>query len=122
MSYGNGFHRWNFPDFAGDGNGFKLGGGSPAPAVADTVRNADVAGSQAGLTANLSVADGRAAALGSTTTSRANSWHGGGTWDESSVLSTDPAALTGARDPDGSLPSAPTFLVPRDGTSIGARF
>ncbi|MET7702558.1 right-handed parallel beta-helix repeat-containing protein [Streptomyces sp. NPDC005485] len=39
LAYGNGFNRWNFPDFAGDGNGFKLGGGSPAPAVAHTVRN-----------------------------------------------------------------------------------
>ncbi|GAA4326475.1 right-handed parallel beta-helix repeat-containing protein [Streptomyces venetus] len=39
VAYGNGFNRWNFPDFAGDGNGFKLGGGSPAPAVAHTVRD-----------------------------------------------------------------------------------
>ncbi|GGW97355.1 hypothetical protein GCM10010321_09110 [Streptomyces chartreusis] len=31
ISYGNGYNRWNFPDFAGDGNGFKMGGGSPAP-------------------------------------------------------------------------------------------
>jgi hypothetical protein len=38
IAYSNGFNRWNFPDFAGDGNGFKLGGGSPAPAVAHTVR------------------------------------------------------------------------------------
>jgi hypothetical protein len=38
VAYGNGFNRWNFPDFAGDGNGFKLGGGSPAPAVSHTVR------------------------------------------------------------------------------------
>jgi hypothetical protein len=39
ISYGNGVNRWNFPDFAGDGNGFKLGGGSPAPAVAHVVTN-----------------------------------------------------------------------------------
>ncbi|KAH6901309.1 hypothetical protein BKA70DRAFT_1436355 [Coprinopsis sp. MPI-PUGE-AT-0042] len=26
---GNDFNRWNFPDFGGDGNGFKLGGGDP---------------------------------------------------------------------------------------------
>ncbi|MGW4233501.1 right-handed parallel beta-helix repeat-containing protein [Streptomyces sp. NPDC004980] len=37
--YGNGFDRWNLPDFAGDGNGFKLGGGTPAPAAGHTVRN-----------------------------------------------------------------------------------
>jgi hypothetical protein len=27
LTYGNGVNRWGFPDFAGDGNGFKLGGG-----------------------------------------------------------------------------------------------
>ncbi|CAO2653361.1 Nn.00g027720.m01.CDS01 [Neocucurbitaria sp. VM-36] len=30
ISWGNGVNRWNFPDFAGDGNGFKLGGGDAA--------------------------------------------------------------------------------------------
>ena len=30
LSWGNGFNRWNFPSFAGDGNGFKLGGGDAA--------------------------------------------------------------------------------------------
>ncbi|MET9971080.1 right-handed parallel beta-helix repeat-containing protein, partial [Streptomyces sp. NPDC006356] len=39
ITYGNGFNRWNFPDFAGDGNGFKMGGGTPAPAVGHTLRN-----------------------------------------------------------------------------------
>ncbi|KAF2125632.1 polysaccharide lyase family 9 protein [Dothidotthia symphoricarpi CBS 119687] len=28
ISWGNGFNRWSFTDFAGDGNGFKLGGGN----------------------------------------------------------------------------------------------
>jgi hypothetical protein len=158
ISYGNGFNRWNFPDFAGDGNGFKLGGGSPAPAVAHTLRNsiafknaahgvtdngntgalaltrnstwanggtgfdADVSGGKAKLTGNLSVADAKAAALGSATVSSGNSWDLGGTWNASSVLSTDPAPLTGARGADGSLPSAPSFLVPRNGAAVGARF
>ncbi|MEV3909856.1 right-handed parallel beta-helix repeat-containing protein [Streptomyces canus] len=158
IAYGNGFNRWNFPDFAGDGNGFKLGGGSPAPAVAHTLRNsiafknaahgvtdngntgalaltrnstwanggtgfdADVSGGKAKLTANLSVADTKAAALGSATVSSGNSWDLGGTWNASSVLSTDPAPLTGARGADGALPSAPSFLVPRSGAAIGARF
>nr|MDT0662820.1 right-handed parallel beta-helix repeat-containing protein [Micromonospora sp. DSM 115978] len=27
VAWGNGVDRWGFPDFAGDGNGFKLGGG-----------------------------------------------------------------------------------------------
>ncbi|WP_247706961.1 right-handed parallel beta-helix repeat-containing protein [Streptomyces liliiviolaceus] len=158
IAYGNGYNRWGFPDFAGDGNGFKLGGGSPAPAVAHTLRNsvayrnaahgvtdngnpgalalsrnttfrntgtgfdADGSGGTAVLTANLSVADSRAAALGPATTSSGNSWDLGGTWGESSVVSTDPAAVTGPRASDGSLPPARDFLVPRDGTPIGARF
>jgi len=158
IAYGNGFNRWNFPDFAGDGNGFKLGGGSPAPAVAHTLRNsvafknaahgvtdngntgalaltrnstwanggtgfdADVSGGTARLTANLSVADAKAAALGSSTVSSGNSWDLGGTWNAASVLSTDPAAITGARGADGALPSAPSFLVPRNGAAVGARF
>ncbi|MFF7277998.1 right-handed parallel beta-helix repeat-containing protein [Streptomyces griseorubiginosus] len=158
LAYGNGVNRWNFPDFAGDGNGFKLGGGTPAPAVAHTVRNsiafknaahgvtdngntgalvltrnstwanggtgfdADVSGGKARLTANLSVADPKAAALGPATVSSGNSWDLGGTWNAASVLSTDPAAVTGPRATDGSLPSAPTFLVPRNGTNVGARF
>ncbi|UOB08618.1 right-handed parallel beta-helix repeat-containing protein [Streptomyces sp. HP-A2021] len=158
VAYGNGFNRWNFPDFAGDGNGFKLGGGSPAPAVAHTVRgsvafknakhgftdngnpgalalsrnstyanagtgfDADVSGGTARLTGNLSVADQRPAAVGSGTVASSNSWNIGGTWDASSVLSTDPALLTGPRAADGSLPKAPAFLVPRSGTAVGARF
>ncbi|KUO17481.1 right-handed parallel beta-helix repeat-containing protein [Streptomyces dysideae] len=158
VAYGNGFNRWDFPDFAGDGNGFKLGGGSPAPAVAHTLRNtisfknaahgvtdnsnagamilnrnttygnagtgfdADVSGGKATLTGNLSVADARAVAVGSGTVASGNSWNLGGTWNAASVLSTDPAAITGARGADGSLPSAPSFLVPRNGAAVGARF
>ncbi|KUL24778.1 pectate lyase [Streptomyces regalis] len=158
IAYGNGYNRWNFPDFSGDGNGFKMGGGSPAPAVAHTLRNtmsyrnaahgvtdngnpgamaltrnttwanagtgfdADVSGGTATLTANLSLADARAAAVGSGTTASGNSWNLGGTWNASSVLSTDPAPITGPRSADGSLPSAPSFLVPRSGAAVGARF
>ncbi|GAB2980917.1 right-handed parallel beta-helix repeat-containing protein [Streptomyces pseudoechinosporeus] len=157
VAYGNGFNRWNFPDFAGDGNGFKMGGGDPDPSVAHTLRNsvsfknakhgvtdngnpgalalsrnstfgnagtgfdADGAGSSAVLKDNLSIADAQAAAIGSGTVATGNSWNLGGSWGESSVQSTNPAAITGPRDADGSLPSAAGFLVPRDGTAIGAR-
>ncbi|MFJ2442668.1 MULTISPECIES: DUF1565 domain-containing protein [unclassified Streptomyces] len=157
VAYGNGVNRWNFPDFAGDGNGFKLGGGSPAPAVAHTLRDvltfrnvaagitdngnpgaltvtrgttfrnqktgfdADATGSRSTLASNLSIADGRAAALGAATVSQGNSWDIGGSWSESSVLSTDTGAITAPRAADGSLPAAPTLLVPKDGTAIGAR-
>jgi hypothetical protein len=39
IAYGNGYNRWNLPDFSGDGNGFELGGGNPAPAVAHALTN-----------------------------------------------------------------------------------
>jgi hypothetical protein len=39
VAWGNGFNRWNFPDFAGDGNGFKMGGGDPDPPANHTIRN-----------------------------------------------------------------------------------
>ncbi|KAG8950486.1 hypothetical protein FRC04_007501 [Tulasnella sp. 424] len=38
-SWGNGFNRWNFTDFTGDGNGFKFGGGNGDTAVAHVFRN-----------------------------------------------------------------------------------
>ncbi|MGW0785095.1 right-handed parallel beta-helix repeat-containing protein [Streptomyces sp. NPDC002913] len=157
IAYGNGVNRWGFPDFAGDGNGFKLGGGTPAPAVGHTVRNsvafrnakhgitdngnpgtltvsrtttfrnggtgfdADTTGARAALTANLSVSDARPAVLGANTASSGNSWDIGGTWNDAAVLSTDTGPITGARGADGSLPSAPAFLVPRNGAAVGAR-
>jgi Pel9A-like, right handed beta helix region/Protein of unknown function (DUF1565) len=39
VAWGNGVNRWNFPNFAGDGNGFKLGGGDTPIAANHTVRN-----------------------------------------------------------------------------------
>ncbi|MGN9843233.1 right-handed parallel beta-helix repeat-containing protein [Nonomuraea sp. H19] len=39
VAWGNGFNRWNLPDYTGDGNGFKLGGGDPDPAADHVVRN-----------------------------------------------------------------------------------
>ncbi|MDW4910114.1 hypothetical protein RB628_33495 [Streptomyces sp. ADMS] len=72
--------------------------------------------------ANLSVADGRAVTLGCATVSTGNSSNLGCAWNTASALSTDPAAITGARRTDGSLLAAPNFLVPRAGTDIGARF
>lgn len=38
-SWGNGVNRWNFPDFAGDGNGWKMGGGDPIVTASHTIRN-----------------------------------------------------------------------------------
>ncbi|CAE7129714.1 unnamed protein product [Rhizoctonia solani] len=38
-SWGNGFNRWGFSNFAGDGNGYKLGGGAKETPVAHVVKN-----------------------------------------------------------------------------------
>lgn len=37
LAWGNGFNHWDFPDFEGDGNGFKMGGGNPGPAADHTL-------------------------------------------------------------------------------------
>ncbi|RKN39027.1 right-handed parallel beta-helix repeat-containing protein [Streptomyces hoynatensis] len=155
VAFGNGVNRWDFPDFTGDGNGFKMGGGGedlPADHVlrnvlafgnavdgvtdngnpgtlavsrCTTYRNGgtgfDVDASASELTANLSVLDAEAPVSLGGSHSVGNSWDLGGDWDEDSVLSTDPATLTGPRAADGSIPSS-DFLVPRDGSAIGARF
>ncbi|WP_198943075.1 right-handed parallel beta-helix repeat-containing protein [Actinophytocola xanthii] len=39
VAWGNGVNRWGFPDFAGDGNGFKLGGGDEDLPADHVVRN-----------------------------------------------------------------------------------
>jgi hypothetical protein len=40
IAYGNGFNRWDIPDFSGDGNGFKMGGsGDVGPAADHIVTN-----------------------------------------------------------------------------------
>ncbi|MEV4531478.1 right-handed parallel beta-helix repeat-containing protein [Streptosporangium sp. NPDC049304] len=39
VAWGNGFNRWNLPDYTGDGNGFKLGGGDPDPRADHVIRN-----------------------------------------------------------------------------------
>jgi pectate lyase-like protein/uncharacterized protein DUF1565 len=40
IAYGNGYNRWNIPNFSGDGNGFKLGGsGGTGPAAGHSVSN-----------------------------------------------------------------------------------
>jgi hypothetical protein len=39
LAWGNGFNRWNLPNYSGDGNGYKLGGGDDDPPAAHTIRN-----------------------------------------------------------------------------------
>lgn len=38
-AWGNGVNRWNLPNYVGDGNGFKMGGGDPDPPANHTIRN-----------------------------------------------------------------------------------
>ncbi|MBO3737475.1 right-handed parallel beta-helix repeat-containing protein [Actinoplanes sp. NEAU-H7] len=73
-------------------------------------------GSTSRLTANLAVGNATAVALGSSTAS-GNSWNIGGTW---TLLSIDQSVITGARAADGSIPSS-TFLVPANGSAVGAK-
>ncbi|KAG8987108.1 hypothetical protein FRB90_003595, partial [Tulasnella sp. 427] len=47
-SWGNGFNRWGFTDFEGDGNGFKFGGGNGATAVSHVFRNCMAFGNAVG--------------------------------------------------------------------------
>lgn len=154
VAWGNGFNRWDFPDFEGDGNGFKMGGGDedlPAdhalsnclafenavdgvtdngnPGALSVTRTStyanggtgfDLADSRSTLTANLSLLDAAAVEPGGGT-SEGNSWELGGDWGEDSVLSVDASTVTGPRGPDGAIGSS-DFLVPADGSAIGARF
>ncbi len=49
VAYGNGYNRWNLPDYTGDGNGFKLGGGGDTdPPAAHVVRGSIAFGNSAG--------------------------------------------------------------------------
>jgi len=153
VAWGNGVNRWGFPNFPGDGNGFKMGGGDVDPPANHTVRNSiafdnarggfidngnpgsltvdrntayrnggtgfDFADSTSTLTKNLSVRNATAVSLGSSTGS-GNSWNLGGTWDDSSLISTDPSIITGPRNPDGTIRHS-DFLVPRNNVDVGAR-
>ena len=54
VAYGNGYNRWDIPDYSGDGNGWKLGGSdSTGPAAGHTLHNVMAWGnSQHGFTDN----------------------------------------------------------------------
>lgn len=49
VAYENGYNYWNLPNYSGDGNGFKNGGGNdPRPAVDHVTRNSMAWGNSAG--------------------------------------------------------------------------
>ncbi|KAI4519404.1 hypothetical protein K525DRAFT_287209 [Schizophyllum commune Loenen D] len=106
-AWGNGFNRWGFEPFEGDGNGFKLGGGDKVimePAAHITATTLQCAGALIVLQANAS----------------SNSWDSG-SWSDASFTSLDSSILTGARAANGSI-AASSFLLPAIGAEIGAYY
>ncbi|MEU4449087.1 carbohydrate-binding protein [Actinosynnema sp. NPDC050801] len=150
LAWGNGFNRWNLPDFTGDGNGFKLGGNGVA--ANHTVRNTMTWDNAAGgfvdnnnpgrhqverSTAwdnpktgfqfdrsSGTLTRNLAAANGTNASLGSSSTGSGNSWNLGgtwSFVSTDPGVITGARNADGSIRSS-TFLRPANGADVGARF
>jgi len=48
VSWGNGFNRWNLPNFTGDGNGWKMGGGATDTTASHAIRNSIAFGNAVG--------------------------------------------------------------------------
>jgi hypothetical protein len=150
LAWGNGFNRWNLPNFVGDGNGFKLGGNDVA--ADHTVRNCmtwDNAASgfidnnnpgrhkienstawdnpKTGFLFNRSsstLARNLAVANGTNASLGSTSTGSGNSWNIGgswSFQSTNPATVTGPRNADGSIPSS-NFLRPGNNADVGARF
>ncbi|HEV2779538.1 MAG TPA: carbohydrate-binding protein [Actinophytocola sp.] len=150
LAWGNGFNRWNLPDFTGDGNGFKLGGNGVAAnhtlrnsmtwdnAVSGIIDNNNpgqhriercTAWDNPGTGFDFDRSDSTltanlAVANGTQVSLGSNSSGSGNSWDLGgswSLVSTDPSTITGPRAADGSIPSS-TFLRPSNGANVGARF
>lgn len=150
VAWGNGFNRWNLPDFTGDGNGFKLGGNGVA--AGHTVRNSAAWDNAVGgfidnnnpgrhtvdrctawdnpgtgfdfSRSSSTLTKNLSVANGTAVSLGSNSTGGGNSWNIGSswpLQSTDPGAVTGPRNADGSIrPSA--FLRPASGADLGVRF
>jgi hypothetical protein len=150
VAWGNGFDRWGFPDWEGDGNGFKLGRGDADHTVTGSIAFANAVGgfidngntasmrlenntawanggsgfdfdrSTSTLNRNLSVSNGAGVALGESGGS-GNSWDLDDDWGDADLVSTDSAVVKGPRTADGSIP-ATDFLRPRHYDDLGADF
>jgi hypothetical protein len=149
LAWGNGFNRWNIPDYTGDGNGFKLGGNGVS--ANHTVRNSmtwdnavsgfidnnnpgqhrierctawDNPGTGFDFDrSDSTLTNNLAVANGTAVSYGPNSSGSGNSWDSGgswSLASTDPGTITGPRAADGSIPSS-TFLRPSNGADVGAR-
>ncbi|KAH7135148.1 pectate lyase L [Dendryphion nanum] len=161
ISWGNGFNRWNFANFQGDGNGFKLGGGDEADKKASNhdisnciafqnaakgftdnkqtgnfvmKRNTAWNNAQVGfqlqtsvttLTGNLaggnlkSTKNADQVSLSSSQKLSGNSWSSSKTWPNSAFKSVDISLVQGKRAADGKI-AASNFLLPADGSAVGA--
>jgi hypothetical protein len=150
LAWGNGFNRWNIPNYTGDGNGFKLGGNGVA--ANHTVRNSMTWDNAVGgfidnnnpgqhrierSTAwdnpktgfqvdrsDSTLTKNLAAANGTNVSLGSNSSGSGNSWNIGgswSFESTNTATITGPRNADGSIPSS-NFLRPSNGADVGARF
>jgi hypothetical protein len=150
LAWGNGFNRWNLPDYQGDGNGFKMGGNGVA--ANHTVRGSMAWDNSAGgfvdnnnpgrmkierCTAwdnpktgfnfdrsSSTLTKNLAVANGTNASLGSSSTGSGNSWNLGgtwSFVSTNAGTITGSRAADGSIPSS-TFLRPSNGADVGARF
>ncbi len=150
VAWGNGFNRWNLPNFTGDGNGWKMGGGVADTHPAHFVRNSiafdnavggfidngnpsamrvdhDTAWRNGGT--GFDFADSHSqltrnlAVANRTQVSLGSSSGSGNSWDLGgtwTLVSTDPSVITGPRTATGSIASS-SFLRPANGADVGAR-
>ena len=150
VAWGNGVNRWNFPNFAGDGNGWKLGGGDEDLPAGHIVRNTIAFdNAQGGFIDNANpgalvldrntawrnggtgfdLADSRStltrnlSIANGTQVSLGSSTGSGNSWDLGGTwtfTSTDPSVITGPRTATGAIASS-AFLRPANGADVGAR-
>ncbi|WP_083929658.1 right-handed parallel beta-helix repeat-containing protein [Catelliglobosispora koreensis] len=150
LAWGNGFNRWNLPNYQGDGNGFKLGGNAVSASI--TVRNSMAwdnavsgfidnnnpgqhrierctAWDNPGTGLDFDRSDSTltknlSVANGTTHSYGSNSSGSGNSWDIGGswpLQSTSPGTITGPRNADGTIPTS-TFLRPSNNADLGARF
>lgn len=150
VAWGNGVNRWGFPDWEGDGNGFKLGRGDADHLVTNSIAfdnavsgfidNGNTASlrledntawdnggagfvfdrSTSTLNRNLAVSNDSGVNLGPSGGS-GNSWDIKEGWSDADLVSTGTSTITGPREADGSI-RLTDFLLPRDYPNLGADF
>ncbi|MFI9583947.1 right-handed parallel beta-helix repeat-containing protein [Streptomyces sp. NPDC052236] len=150
LAWGNGFNRWNLPDYQGDGNGFKMGGNGVA--ANHTVRNSMAWDNSAGgfvdnnnpgkmqidhCTAwrnpktgfnfnrsSSTLTKNLAVANGTDASLGSTSTGSGNSWNLGGTWSfagTNAGTITGPRTAAGAIPSS-NFLRPSNSADVGARF